>query len=54
MEEQCKGILREVEAELNATEEQRTKHSCNHTATIRVIEQLKSGKLHTHRLGCLK
>ena len=54
MEERRKVILREMEAELKATEEQRTKHSRNHAATMRVIEQLKSGKLHTHRLGCLE
>ena len=49
-----KVILKEMEAELRVTEEQTTKHSRNHAATMRVIEQLKSDKLHTHRLGCLK
>ena len=47
MEERRKVILREMEAELKATEEQKTKHIRSHASTMRVIEQLRSGK-HTH------
>ena len=47
MEERRKVILREMEAELKATEEQKTKHVRSHASTMRVIEQLRSGK-HTH------
>lgn len=48
MEERRKVILMEMEAELKAAEEQRTKHSRNHATTVRVIEQLKSGKPPPH------
>ena len=47
MEERRKVILREMEEELKATEEQKTKHIRSHASTMRVIEQLRSGK-HTH------
>ena len=43
MEERRKVILREMEAELKATEEQKTKHIRSHASTMRVIEQLRSG-----------
>ena len=47
MEERRKVILCEMEEELKATEEQKTKHIRSHASTMRVIEQLRSGK-HTH------
>ena len=58
MEERRKVILREMEAELKAAEEQRTKHCRNHATTVRVIDQLKSGKhththTHTHTRTCV-
>ena len=43
MEERRKVILREMESELAATDEQRTKYEARQAATMRVIEQLKSG-----------
>ena len=43
MEERRKVILREMQAELKATEEQKTKHIRSHASTMRVIEQLRSG-----------
>ena len=44
MEERRKVILREMESELAATDEQRTKYEARQAATMRVIEQLKSGQ----------
>ena len=43
MEERRKVILREMEAELVATEEQCNNYGTRQAATLRVIEQLKSG-----------